>query len=56
MCRVALDIEGLGKIQVSNLVASETFVDVASIFETGAVENLLVTGGNVAPANAPDGR
>lgn len=51
--RDALDIEGLGKIQVSNLVASETFVDVASIFETGAVENLLVTGGNVAPANAP---
>lgn len=50
--RDALDIDGLGPTQVGNLVASETFIDVASLFETGMVENLLVTGGGVAPANA----
>ncbi|MFZ1486456.1 hypothetical protein, partial [Nostocoides sp.] len=38
---------------MANLVASETFVDVASIFEAGMVESRLVDGGNVAKANAP---
>ena len=51
--RDAFDIEGLGKTQVSNLVESETFIDVASIFETGMSADLLVSGGKIAPANAP---
>lgn len=51
--RDALDIEGLGKTQVSNLVASGTFTDIASIFEAGLDEQLLVDGGKIAPANAP---
>lgn len=51
--RDALDIEGLGKTQVSNLVESDTFTDVASIFEDGMDEAKLVSGGKVAPANAP---
>ena len=51
--RDALDIDGLGKVQVGNLVASEAFIDVASIFETGTAANILIADGGVAPANAP---
>lgn len=50
--RDALDIEGLGKVQVGNLVAAGAFIDVASIFETGLSASLLVADGQVAPANA----
>lgn len=53
VARDALDIEGLGKVQVGNLVAAGAFIDVASIFETGLSENILVADGQVAPANAP---
>ena len=51
--RDALDIEGLGKTQVTNLVRSGAFIDVASIFEIGVSGNVLVADGQVAPANAP---
>lgn len=51
--RDALDIEGLGKTQVANLVRSGAFIDVASIFEIGVSANVLIADGKVAPANAP---
>lgn len=51
--RDALDIEGLGKTQVANLVEAGSFTDVASIFEVGLDEDTLIRCGRVAPANAP---
>lgn len=50
--RDALDIDGLGKTQIENLVAAGAFIDVASIFEVGTSVNVLVADGKVAPANA----
>lgn len=50
--RDALDIEGLGSVQVANLVAAGVVADVASIFEVGIDPDMLVAHGKVAPANA----
>ena len=50
--RDALDIEGLGKTQITSLVSNGAFTDVASVFEVGLSQGTLVADGNVAGANA----
>ena len=49
--RDALDIEGLGKVQVANLTRSGAVTSVAHLF--GLSEQALIDFGKVAPANAP---
>lgn len=48
--RDALDVEGLGKVQVNNLVASGKVADLADLFDL--TEQDLVDHGKLAPANA----
>lgn len=49
--RDALDIDGLGKVQVANLVRSKAVLTLAHLFNL--TETQLVQDGGVAPANAP---
>lgn len=51
--RDALDIEGLGPVQVDNLVSSGKVMDIADLLENGLDEAFLVEHGKVAEANAP---
>lgn len=49
--RDALDIDGLGKVQVSNLVESGAVNDLRDVFQLTTGD--LISHGGVAPANAP---
>lgn len=49
--RDALDVDGLGKVQVTNLVRNKAILTLAHLFML--TEHQLINDGGVAPANAP---